>query len=456
MGGVSSESAGGPADRLEALIRGRVGLRARIDALAGQELARLARARGLGLAEWVDRLEGGGLEAAADWDAVVNLMTVQESSFFRDRGQMDLLRQRILPEILRRTSPSAIRLWSAGCATGEEAYTLAILLAEASGGESLGQPEVILGTDVNGVALEKARRALYTAWSFRSVDQSITDRWFEPGQLPGSLQPLPGVRHGVRFQQVNLMDPQAPDQVGRATRDLVLCRNVLVHLEEEAVPTVVANLVACLRPGGCLVSAHGELRGRVPSRLAVEVHAQSVVYRLLEAPPGAPLPRPAARPILSARPPTLEAHPPTLQAHPPTLQARPAALLQGLSPPGDLLDQARECGDLGDYTRAQALCSKALEQDPTHLPAHFLAAQLAESRGDRNEAFAHLRRILYLEPDSAGACLEMAALHDAQSEPEDAERLRGSARQLLRQMPADRLVSPYDMSAREILGEIQG
>jgi len=85
------------------------------------ELTRLAGARGMELADWVDRLEQGGVDFAADWDAVVDLMTIQESYFLRDRGQMDLIRQTILPEILDRTSPSDVRLWSAGCATGEEA-----------------------------------------------------------------------------------------------------------------------------------------------------------------------------------------------------------------------------------------------------------------------------------------------------------------------------------------------
>ncbi len=440
MSDASSGLEPGPTDRLEALVRSRVGLRARVDPRAGLELARLAGVRGMELGDWVDRLEQGGVDFAADWDAVVNLMTVQESYFLRDRGQMDLIRQKILPEILDRTSPSDVRLWSAGCATGEEAFTLAILLAEVAGEKALEQVKVVLGTDVNRAALEKARGAVYTAWSFRHVDQPILDRWFRPGRQPGSFQPVPELRRRVRFRRINLLDPLAADQVGRGTQDLILCRNVLVHLAEEAVAPVVANLVACLRPGGYLVSAHGELHGQVPSQLATEVHARSVVYRLLESPARAPIPRPAGRPT---RPP---------QAHP-----LPAPARQEQDPfPQALLAQARACGDAGDYAQALMLCSKALEQDPAHLPARFLAAQLAELRGDRNEAFAHLRRILYLEPDAAGACLEMAALHDAQSEPEAAERLRGSARELLRQMPADRLVPPYNLSAREILGELQG
>jgi len=318
--------------------------------------------------------------------------------------------------------------------------TLAILLAEVAGGQALEQAEVVLGTDVNQAALEKAREAVYTAWSFRHVDQPILDRWFRPGQQPGSFQPVPELRRRVRFQRINLLDPLAAHQVGRGTKDLILCRNVLVHLEEKAVPAVVANLVSCLRPGGYLVSAHGELIGQVPPQLATEMHARSVVYRLPESPSRAPAPKPVARRI---RP---------LQAPLPRTPSRQ----EKEPPPQDLLAQARACGDAGNYDQALALCAKALEQDPTHLPARFLAARLAESRGDRNEAFAHLRRILYLEPDSAGACLEMAALHDAQSEPEAAERLRGCARELLRRMPADRLVPPYDLSVREILGELQG
>lgn len=416
-------------ERLATLVRRRVGLRLRPEPRILQDLAARARHHRVALPTFLALLEWGGL--GAEWDALVSRLTVGESYFFRDRGQMELLRRDILPEILRRTPAAAVQVWSAGCSTGEEAYSLAILLRLAAGGARLEHARPVLGSDVDPDALERARQGVYGSWSFRHVEPWVRERWFET-RGPEEFHVLPEVRRLVRFERDNLLDPATVERVGRGRMDLILCRNVLLHFEPEAVPQALATLVACLRPGGFLLTGHGELQGRVPPELAAEARPESVIYRRGERRAAdSPRPRPRPRP-----------QPPVARPSPP-------------SPP-DLLGEARALGDAGDYERAREFCEKALEADPTRLEALFLAAQLAESRGDRAAAFAWLRRVLYLDPRSVGACLELASLHQAEGQPDRASRLRRTARDLLRALPKDDPVPPYGLPAGCILEELEG
>lgn len=194
---------------------------------------------------------------------VLDEVTVNETFFFRHREELDIDWPRLLAGARRRGS-QAIRVWSAGCATGEEAYTLAMLAAEAF---AQVHPSVsVLGTDLSAAALAHAATATYGARSVGSVPGALVERYFERGE-DGYVVRSP-VRSAVRFERHNLAHDEPPVEQGAF--DVVLCRNVLLYLAPAAADRALTTLRAALAPGGVLIlGAADRLRlGRGAPRVA--------------------------------------------------------------------------------------------------------------------------------------------------------------------------------------------
>jgi chemotaxis methyl-accepting protein methylase len=178
---------------------------------------------------------------------LVEHLAVGETYFLRDPAQIAALRETILPDILmRRTDERRIRMWSAGCSTGEEPYTLAILLLE----KHLADWNVLLvGTDVNRESLRVAREGRYPAWSFRATPEYVRNRYFEP--VKNDWRVIEPVRRMTRFAWTNLgaesMMPPSADL------DLVVCRNVTIYFDQPATQRLYRGLVDSLAPGGWLM-----------------------------------------------------------------------------------------------------------------------------------------------------------------------------------------------------------
>ncbi len=166
-------------------------------------------------------------------DLIVEL-TVGETYFFREPGQFEFLRRTALPEIRRmRGDGHAIRAWSAGCASGEEAYSLAMLLDR----EGLAGPIPVLATDISRAALDKARRASYTDWSLRGDDSAAARPYLRPEG--GRHVVVEAIRRRVVFESLNLaLDAYPSYATGTCGIDLILCRNVLIYLDPETVRAV--------------------------------------------------------------------------------------------------------------------------------------------------------------------------------------------------------------------------
>ncbi|MFA6311055.1 MAG: protein-glutamate O-methyltransferase CheR [Sterolibacterium sp.] len=225
----------------------------------------------------------------------MNDMTLRgngETYFFRDHGQFDLLRLRLLPALIEsRRRARTLRLWSAGCASGEEAYSLAMLvdmlLPERDGWSIL-----ILGSDIDETALAKARRGRYGQWSFRMTPPMLRQRYFRRTGDEWALDER--IRCMVTFHVVDLIGEPFPGGELQ-DMDLILCRNVFIYFGAEVVSTVARKLARALSKGGYLMSGHTELIGhRLPdmqSRLFVE----GVVYQRVAHAPYGPPPQPAGR-----------------------------------------------------------------------------------------------------------------------------------------------------------------
>ncbi|MBI4199222.1 MAG: chemotaxis protein CheR, partial [Chloroflexi bacterium] len=199
-------------------------------------------------------------DESPEWRRLASHLTVGETYFFRDRACFEALEQRVLPSLIAARQSEGIlrlRLWSAGCATGEEAYSLAILLDRLLPAWT-DWALTILATDINGEALEVARRGRYREWSFRGTPQGIRERYFH---LRGAetFELDPRIRRMVTFAPLNLAEDGYPDVMTNTTAmDLILCRNVLMYFAREAQRATVARLQRALVPGGWLAVSPAE------------------------------------------------------------------------------------------------------------------------------------------------------------------------------------------------------
>lgn len=259
-----------PVDRFVILIRERTGNvvpPARRGFLT-EVLERRSRAVGAASPHaYLDRLEGRGPDADAEWAALVPLVTIKESYFFRAPQQFAALERHLLPLLVAaRQEGRRLRAWSVACARGEEPGTLAILFAES---ELLrGWDWEIVGTDVDGEALETARRGLYGERAVAHVPPAQLGRWFEPR---GKLYELaPALRERISYRSLNLAHPPYDllrESPGR-TFDVVLLRNVLIYFRRPLQRRVVAAVADALAPNGALFLGASETLWQIQDRLA--------------------------------------------------------------------------------------------------------------------------------------------------------------------------------------------
>lgn len=269
--------------RLRALLAARLGLH--FDDRQDDRLtAALTRVAGpAGPERFLDQMELAPTRARLD--ALAAELTVGETFFFRHAEQFDALRFDLLPAMVRGVSTHAnaaprspgggqpdgpvgpaggagrrLRALSAGCASGEEAYTLAITLHRA-GLQGQGVDWDVLAVDLNPAALARAAAARYGEWSLRATPQEQRDLWFHRVE-PGLWTPLPAIRERVRFAQRHLGQPDAMFWAP-GSFDIIFCRNVLIYFEPQALHQAIRNLTGALAPGGALFLGHAEtLRGK--------------------------------------------------------------------------------------------------------------------------------------------------------------------------------------------------
>lgn len=186
-------------------------------------------------------------------EAVVDAVTVGETSFFRFRAQFNALERVVIPAIMERNQPiRAVTAWSAGCSNGAEPYSLSLLVHRSFGALLTGWRVDILGTDVSAAALAEAQTGEYSAWTIRDLPEDMQRDCFA---RQGDRWRLRGLyRQGVRFLHHNLVN-QPPPASGL---DLVLCRNVLMYFDPDTRLRVLRQLGAALVPGGWLLLGHAE------------------------------------------------------------------------------------------------------------------------------------------------------------------------------------------------------
>lgn len=219
-----------------------------------------------------------GPHQADEFEEMLNRLSITESCFFRYEPQLFVLEKEILPALIEaRGSSKRLRLWSAACATGEEAYTLAVI-AHRVLDERLGDWTVeILGTDISERAIETAREGVYHAESLRSTPEHLRTRYFTESSGSWTVDPL--IRSMVNFEPHNLRERLAASRHG--VWDVIFCRNTTMYFDDALRRRVAETFADRLAPDGALFLGHTERLDDMPDLFEPLPHARGSCYRPL-------------------------------------------------------------------------------------------------------------------------------------------------------------------------------
>lgn len=476
-----------------------MGVRFAADRLHELDRAMGAVARDLGSADpeqCAKRLLSAPLRKA-DLEILASYLTVGETYLFRDPHSFEVVEQQILPDLIRarRSEGRRLRIWSAGCCTGEEPYTLAIVLDRLI--PDLEDWNVtILATDINPQFLSRARKGRYTEWSFRGVPECVRERYFDSvGARQFDIRPA--LKRIVTFAYLNLAEDCYPAlSNGTNAIDLIFCRNVLMYFSPEIAQRVADGMLRCLVDGGSLVVSPVETspvlfkdfsrfhsngvtiyRRKAAADVPLEASWRSepptitvpwlaeIEYDQRETtgstatcddrpfPAEAPLPEsqsggPQARGLEEAQ--CLFSEGRYAEATEAILALRPKA--DGDAQAIELL--ARALANQGRLGEAAEWCKKAIAGNKLDGGCHFLLAAIQQELGSFAEAAESLKRSLYLDPALVIAHFALGNLAREQGRFGEAERHFGNALELLYSYDAGEVLPESDGLTAQRLAEI--
>ena len=372
---------------------------------------------------------------AVEMDILINSVTVSESHFFRDAAQFKALSENVFPHLIeRKRSSRTLRIWSAGCANGEEPYSIAMLLRDLI-------PDIdnwsitILATDINTTCLGRARTGVYNNWSFREERAiQLRPRYFR--QVDSRYELTQEVRRMVLFNHLNLVEPCYPSfETNTLNMDLILCRNVTIYFSELVTRWVVDRFYDSLVEGGWLVVGHSEPSMNIYRRFRVRNFKDAILYQRMpetsslrmpvltpirQSPPLPalgpdvnPAPTPTTKPLLPAYH-DLPASTPVHGARKENSFAYAKELLEygrvndALSllqkvvqdepvNPAALVLIGQTYADLGNLEEAENWCAKALKADPLSLQAYYTLALVAQHAGKLDRAIDLMKKVVYID-----------------------------------------------------------
>lgn len=399
-------------------------------------------------AAWLTRMER--FTSQADQDALAAALTVGETYFFRHAEQLDALRTVVLPRwVKRHPAPRRLRALCAGCASGEEAYTLAMTLMRSVLGPG-GVDWDITAFDVNPAALRHAERAHYNAWSLRATPQAWRDLWFRKDE--SGWTPLPSLRRRVQFHQRQIAMPD-PAFWSSGRFDVIFCRNMLMYLDGPSLQQAVRHLATVLAPGGTLFLGHAETLHSLTDQLVLQQGGGCFFYQRREdvekGPTTWPFPVEAAdtRPVNPEPPDSLFGALasvsttvwPTLDTDTQPPSPYPS---RSSSDATHQLDKALRLVETGQLDEGLRACTR-LMTDPAasqlHADALYIQALALEERGELPAAEWHHQRAAAKDADFAMPHLRLGLLARRRGEPVAARRELRRALELLDSESLDRL-----------------
>ncbi|MDP2809058.1 MAG: CheR family methyltransferase [Rhodocyclaceae bacterium] len=431
MSAVLSPSPVACEERLCAFVRARTGLRIhdhQMETLRRTVAEACARFGHADCASYLAVLEAAASDSP-EHEHMIAGITVGESYFFRDHAQMDFLRRVWLPDLIerrRQANDLFLRIWSAGCADGQELYSLVILLHELL-------PDIdrwnlhLLGTDINAGSLARAMRGRYSNWSFRAMPPDVREQFFQK-EDEQHWQVSPHLRRRVKFTYLNLNEDSFPSILTETGNlDLILCRNVFIYFDPGGVGRIVAKLRASLVPGGCLLLGTSDLIDSATLD-GFDLRALANAFYLVRHDEAAPVTPPQSE----TAPPRIKRPAPEPGSQTPVAVEAPVAMPilpapRGLADIGEIIrllgneawpgalakvEQRQQAGDdsatiwqfrakalanLGRARDALEACDRSLVLDPTDKHTHFIRALVLLELNRLPAAEDALKRTLYLD-----------------------------------------------------------
>ncbi len=418
-------------------------------------------------------------ESRQELKKLLGLLTIGETYFFRYLAHYEALRREIIPQLMERNRHSrTLRIWSAGCSTGEEPYSLAMLLLYHFP-QLAGWHLHILATDINQQALVKAEQGRYGPRALRLTEPALIEKYFRREGTEFVLGDQ--IRRHVAFRHLNLHTGTYPDaQNGTENLDIIFCRNVMIYFRPATSRKVVERFSRCLRDGGYLFLGHAETLLNLSADFE-RVTAQGGFFYRLGAPAAKQAPVVAAAPVEIPRaiPPEVPAANKNPSPAGPVAQTAPPAPSAPVDP-ALLCSQAWQAFEREDFGRAEALFGEVLSRTPQHVDALVGQGFLQANRGAYQAALAACERALQIddlcpqiyllrglicamEEDSAGAAEEyrkallldmsfimphyyLSRIFSRQGRSRDARRELRNTLRLLESLPDETLV-PYSGGA---------
>ncbi|MBM4064797.1 MAG: tetratricopeptide repeat protein [Planctomycetes bacterium] len=391
-------------------------------------------------------------------EILANHLTVGETYFFRDKESFQVIENRILPELLRsrQENEKRLRIWSAGCSTGEEPYSIAILLSRMI-------PDLkdwnitITATDINLRSLKKASVGLYSEWSFRNAPSWLKEIYFKRTKN-GHYEIIPAIRKMVTFQYLNLAEDVYPSLLNNTNAmDIIFCRNVLMYFSPERAKKAVHGFFNSLLSDGWLLVSPTEAFKHITDHFTTANFSGTICYRrdgrkqrivedirFVEKPsyvPAAELkagfpipcgvvaeelpPRKIKKPKAPEAPPDPYTEAAMMFEH--GRYAEAAEKLIGLSMygkgnPKSLALLARACANQGRLDDALKWCKKAIAADTLNPGYHYLLATILLEHGLLEETIQSLKKALYLDPNFVLAYFVLGNIMQKQGEPETSRK----------------------------------
>lgn len=207
---------------------------------------------------------------------IMDVLTTNETYFFRESFQLKAFSDEIIPELIKSKAARgnrSLRIWSAGCSTGEEPYTIAMLLS--ANPELAGWNLEIIGTDISQKVLQKARRAVYGKSSFRATEESDLKSFFH--QQDDGYKVKDSIRKLVTISHLNLFDTNRLTMLGKV--DIVFCRNVIIYFDQAAKKRVIESFYSALYDGGFLLLGHSESLMNISTLFSLRHFKNDMIYQ---------------------------------------------------------------------------------------------------------------------------------------------------------------------------------
>jgi chemotaxis protein methyltransferase CheR len=359
--------------------------------------------------DWVARPESG-----PERQRLLDAVTIQETHFHRARPQIEALRQQILPDILERAARERrdAVVWSAGCSTGEEPFTLAMLMLEVAARMPSPPRMRVIGTDVSTAALQVALAATYSGRTIDLAEPAAVSRWLVR-ESDGTYIVKDDVRLLVQFRHQNLVtDPPPFDP---ASIDLVVCRHVSIYFSRDTTRALVGRFRDVLSREGWLLMGPAESLWQVSDSFVLEAVGEAFAYRpaveraaahtgprLLAPARPAAIARPASAVAPAPVPARRAVPPPAVPAQVPALRSAASPVASPVASPAPVgkatVEAAQAAFDNGSYDQAAELAQEVLGADPVSSEAYLLLGHARLNKGDNIGAVEPLQRAVYLDP----------------------------------------------------------